>query len=161
MQLSKGVEWAVHACTIMVALPAGKGLSTDDLAEFFELPTAYLAKQLQALRRAGILQSVRGQGGGYRLARPTSEISLWDIVSALEGSDKAFRCTEIRQRGPCGAKRADCQEPCAPAAAFWQAEAVWRDALKRQTVADIIGTVAKNKDPERLSSAASWIASKV
>ena len=50
MQLSRGVEWAVHSCTMMAVLPEGRGLSADDLAGFFEVPSAYLAKQLQALR---------------------------------------------------------------------------------------------------------------
>ena len=156
MRLSKGVEWATHACTTMVALPEGKGLSTEDLAEYFDLPSAYLAKQLQALRRAGILESVRGQSGGYRLARDPGKISLWDIVDAIEGGETAFRCTEIRQNGPCGAKRSDCRKPCEIAAAFWHAEAAWREALKRETLAGIIGSFAAKADPERMRLIADW-----
>ena len=108
MQLGKGVEWTTHICTVLAVLPAGAGISVDALADFFEVPSAYLAKQMQLLRRAGIVASVRGKGGGYRLALAVDAITLLDIVTAIEGPSLAFRCTEIRQNGPCGLKRKDC-----------------------------------------------------
>ncbi|MEO9462087.1 MAG: Rrf2 family transcriptional regulator [Marinomonas sp.] len=156
MQLSKGVEWAVHSCTMMAVLPEGRGLSADALAQFFDVPSAYLAKQLQALRRADIVQSVRGQGGGYRLARGVDAISLWDIVAAIEGSAPAFRCTEIRQNGPCGLAKKDCKRPCEINSAFQEAEAAWRDVLKSRSLADINAEVAGNADPQHLLDLAQW-----
>ena len=93
MQLGKGVEWTTHICTILALLPEGKGLSVDALAEFFEVPSAYLSKQMQLLRRAGIVDSVRGKRGGYRLGKGVDEITLLDIVRAIEGPMPAFRCT--------------------------------------------------------------------
>ena len=69
MQLGKGVEWTTHICTVLALLPEGKGLSVDALADLFEVPAAYLAKQMQLLRRAGVVRSVRGNRGGYRLGR--------------------------------------------------------------------------------------------
>lgn len=158
MQLSKGVEWAVHCCTTMAIVPPEKGLSANDLAQFFEVPSAYLAKQLQALRRAGVIESVRGQGGGYRLAKGVEEISLWDIVAAIEGPGPAFRCTEIRQNGPCGLRRKDCKAPCEIASAFAEAESVWRDALRAKTLADINREVAGNASMEHLQDIAKWVA---
>lgn len=157
MQLSKGVEWAVHCCTMMAALPEGRGLSADELAGFFEVPSAYLAKQLQALRRAGVVQSVRGQGGGYRLARSVDAITLWDIVAAVEGEGPAFRCTEIRQNGPCGLNRAQCMAPCEIAAAFAEAERAWRDALSARTLASINAEVVANAEPQHLLDIVRWV----
>ena len=83
MRLSEGVEWAAHSCTILAALPEGAVLGPAELAAFFEVPKAYLAKQLQALSKAGIVSGTRGPAGGYRLARPADKISLRDFVSAV------------------------------------------------------------------------------
>lgn len=157
MQLGKGIEWTTHICTVLALLRERQGLSVDALAEFFEVPSAYLAKQMQLLRRAGIVQSVRGKGGGYRLAKPVDDITLLDIVSAIEGPLPAFRCTEIRQNGPCGLKRKDCKHPCEIAAAFAQAEQTYRDALAAKTVASIMQEAAMNSSPEHLQEIAGWV----
>ena len=157
MQLGKGVEWATHICTILPLVPEGKGLSADGLADFFEVPSAYLAKQMQLLRRAGIVESVRGKGGGYRLARTPDNITLLDIVTAIEGPSPAFRCTEIRQNGPCGLKRADCKRPCEVASAFGEAERIYREALEARTLASIMQEATMNAKPEHLLDIARWV----
>ena len=69
MQFSKGVEWATHSCAMLAIIGETGGLSADALAEYFEVPAAYLAKQLQALRRAGIVESVRGKGWGISFSQ--------------------------------------------------------------------------------------------
>ncbi|MEP3051100.1 MAG: Rrf2 family transcriptional regulator [Erythrobacter sp.] len=157
MQIGKGVEWTAHICTILAILPPGKGLSVDALAEFFEIPGAYLSKQMQLLRRHGVVESVRGKGGGYRLARGVEEITLLDIVSAIEGPMPVFRCTEIRQNGPCGLKRKDCLHPCEVASAFASAEQIYRDALQAQTLASIMQQATANSGPEHLLDIAEWV----
>lgn len=157
MQLGKGVEWTTHVCTMLAIVPPERGLSVDALAEFFEVPAAYLSKQMQLLRRAGIVQSARGKGGGYRLARTVEQISLLDIVLAIEGPMPAFRCTEIRQNGPCGLRRKDCKRPCEVAAAFAQAEQIYRDALAERSLALIMQEAALNSSPEHLTHIASWV----
>ena len=157
MQLGKGIEWTTHICTVLALLREDQGLSVDALADFFELPTAYLSKQMQLLRRAQIVESVRGKGGGYRLARSVDEISLLDIVRAIEGPMPAFRCTEIRQNGPCALKPADCQRPCEIAAAYAAAEQAYRDALASRSLASIMQEAALNARPEHLSKIATWV----
>ena len=157
MQLGKGVEWTTHICAMLPLVPPGHGLSVDALADYFEVPSAYLAKQMQLLRRAGIVESVRGKGGGYRLARSPDAITLLDIVTAIEGPMPAFRCTEIRQNGPCGLKRKDCKRPCEIAAAFGEAEQTYRDALAAKSLAMIMQDAAMNATPEHLSGIAQWV----
>src|SRR5438552_4655204 len=110
MRMSDGVEWAVHLCGVLAAAPEGRGLPAAKLAEFHELPPAYLAKHLQALSHAGIVTADRGVKGGYRLGRVPAKISLLDIVLAIEGPQPAFRCTEIRQRGPCPTPPSACRK---------------------------------------------------
>lgn len=157
MQISKGVEWAAHAAAMMVGLPDGYGLKAEALARFHEVPIAYMAKQLQALSKAGIVQSSRGAHGGYRLAKMASDISLWDITAAIEGHDPAFRCTEIRQNGPCGLKRKGCKAPCQIAASFAVAEAAFRDSLKTVTLTDLAVQVMQDSNPEHLTKVGNWI----
>ena len=67
MRTSQGVEWALHACLNLSWLDAPA--PTGTLAAFYDLPPAYLNKQLQALVRAGILTSTPGPRGGFQLAR--------------------------------------------------------------------------------------------
>ncbi|MEM7702291.1 MAG: Rrf2 family transcriptional regulator [Pseudomonadota bacterium] len=157
MQLGKGVEWTTHICTILALVPEGKGINVDALADHFEVPSAYLAKQMQLLRRAGIVQSVRGKRGGYRLAKSVDAITLLDIVRAIEGSMPAFRCTEIRQNGPCGLKPKDCKRPCEIASAFAKAEVAYREALQSQTLAAIMQEAAGNSSPEHMMGIANWV----
>ncbi len=159
MQISKGVEWAAHAAVMMIALPEGRGLKAEALARYHEVPTAYMAKQLQALSKAGIVQSSRGAHGGYRLAKTATDITLWDITAAIEGHGPAFRCTEIRQNGPCGLKKTDCRKPCQIASAFAVAERAFRDSLKTVTIADLGAQVVENLRPEHLSDVGHWLES--
>ncbi len=156
MQISKGVEWAAHAAALMIGLPEKRGLKAEALARYHEVPAAYMAKQLQALSKAGIVQTSRGKRGGYRLAKPATDISLWDITAAIEGSTPAFRCTEIRQNGPCGLKRKDCKSPCQIAASFAIAEAAFRNTLKGTTLADLGAQVVQDSTQEHLLEMMGW-----
>jgi Rrf2 family protein len=159
MRISDGVEWAVHLCGVLAAAPAGRGVSGAKLAEFHDLPPAYLAKHLQALSRAGILKADRGVKGGYRLARAPAKVSLLDIVLAIEGVQPAFRCTEIRQRGPCPTPPSACRKACPIARAFHAAEAAWRQALAGVTVADMnAAAVAEAFDDKRIREFRAWLA---
>jgi Rrf2 family protein len=159
LQISKGVEWAVHAASLMAALPEGRGLKAAALARYHELPTAYMAKQLQALSKAGLVRSSRGAHGGYRLARPAEAISLWDITAAVDGAKSAFRCLEIRQNGPCALARKDCRAPCQIAAAFAAAERAFRNSLKAVSLADLGAQFAASTPPEHLQGVIDWLSS--
>ena len=136
--MGQGVEWAVHALLTLAWLDDDKPIPTAQLAAQYELPPAYLNKQLQALVRAGLLVSVPGARGGFRMARPADTITLMDVVAAIEGPDDAFRCTEIRRRGV-GATLAssDSRPTCAVKAGMQRAELAWRRSLAAQTIADI------------------------
>jgi len=142
MKMAEGVEWAVHCCILLHwaerdAIPAAK------LAEFHDLPAVYLNKQLQALGRAGILTSLPGPRGGFRLARPPERITLMDVVAAIEGPEDAFRCKEIRQQGPAGGSPESFRPPCSVSTAMRKAELAWRRALAEQTLADVIGAAER------------------
>ena len=156
MAISEGVEWSCHACAVLAALPKGMALSASALAAFHELPSAYMAKHLQALSRAGIVRSVRGPKGGYRLARPANEITLWDVRQAIEGTSPDFVCQDIRRKGPCSDLGA-ASKPCAVAAAFWAAERAAQQTLSSVTIAQIAQGVAKLYGPKGVARFVAWV----
>ncbi len=157
MRLSEGVEWAVHGCTVLAALPEERALGPADLAAFFEVPKAYLAKQLQALSKAGILNASRGPSGGYRLARRPDKITLRDIVLAVEGPGPSFRCQEIRRRGPTGQPRRCYPKPCGIARAMWAAERVYLAELGKVTLARLIAEAAYEVSQEQQAAISRWL----
>jgi Rrf2 family protein len=125
------------------------------------LPTPYLAKALQALTRAGLVSSQTGRRGGYRLARSADEITLLDIVLAVEGDEPAFRCTEIRQRGPARVPVADYPPICGIAAAMQRAEAAWKAELRSTTVADISSIVARQAPRRAQAKTRAWLSTQL
>ncbi|WP_436774507.1 RrF2 family transcriptional regulator [Yinghuangia sp. YIM S09857] len=135
--MSEGVEWAVHSCLNLAWAEPGEAVTATRLAAFYELPAAYLNRQLQALARAGIVSSTSGPRGGFRLARDPADISLLDIVTAIEGGQEAFRCQEIMRHGPGGRDNVDYRKHCLVSQAMRRADLAWRRELAAQTIADI------------------------
>ncbi len=131
MRMSDGVEWGVHVCALLATVPPAGALPAAKLAEFHGVPAVYLAKHLQALGRAGVLETVKGPRGGYRLARPATEITLLDVVEAIDGDEPAFRCSEIRRRGPASMPARYYPKPCGIHTAFDRADEAWRGAAAR------------------------------
>lgn len=135
--MSEGVEWALHCCLNLTWAEPGEAVTATKLAAFYDLPTAYLNRQLQALARAGIVSSTSGPRGGFRLARDPATITLLDIVTAIEGGQEAFRCQEIMRQGPGGRDNVDYRKHCLVSQAMRRADLAWRRELAAQTIADI------------------------
>ena len=161
MKLSEGVEWGLHCGVLLAALPSGGILSGSAMAEFHGVSESYLLKHLQALVRGGLLESVPGPKGGFRLAREPGEITVLDVVDAIEGTQPAFRCTEIRQRGPAGLEPEAYPSPCAIHATMRRAENAWRAVLREQTLGDLATLVAQRTDPRALERAVPWLQERV
>lgn len=138
MKMSDGVEQAIHCVAMMAGLSEHGVLSAAALAEFHGVSTSYLLKHLQALSGAGITVTRPGPTGGYRLARAPGAITLLDVVLAVEGPAPAFRCAEIRQRGP-NALPGKPTRPCGINTAMLRAERAYRDELARVTISDVLG----------------------
>jgi len=88
---SQTTEYAMRAM-VMLASRDHVLTSTTDIAESTGVPANYLAKVLQNLAAADLIVGRRGVGGGYRLARPASEIRLIDVVRAVGKLDRIERC---------------------------------------------------------------------
>ncbi|QFU92161.1 Rrf2 family transcriptional regulator [Amycolatopsis sp. YIM 10] len=138
MKLPVSTEWALHCATSLAQLEPGASASTNQLAVYFDLPAPYLAKQLKALVRAGILAASTGPRGGFRLAKPAAEITLLDIVEAVDGASAPYECREIRQRGRGALPAEDCRNTCVLAAKMADAHNAWRQTLANDTLATIL-----------------------
>jgi Rrf2 family protein len=141
VKLSQGVEWGLHCATLLVLAPAGASIGRAAMARHYGLPEAYLAKHLQAMAKAGVLRATSGPKGGYQLARPADQITVLDIVEAIEGAAKPFLCQEIRQRGTGALAAEECRRPCAVHVIMEDAHQAWRDSLRRTTLADIAAKI--------------------
>jgi len=138
VKLPESTEWVLHSVTTLAQLEPGAAASAAQLAAHFDVPPAYLAKQLQALVRAGVLVAGPGPRGGFRLARPATDVTLLQIVEAVDGASPFYQCNELRQQGRGAVPPEQCRRTCALAARMADAEAAWRESLAGVTVADIL-----------------------
>lgn len=154
------VEYALHTLVNLSRVPDGVLPSARDLADFQKLPVAFTRKILSQLERAGIVAGTEGAGGGWRLGRHASEITVLDVVDATQESQPLFECREVRAR--CALW--DDGEPPGPAvtgvcsihAVMLGAEAAMRGELSKHTLADIGATVARKSSRDALRTTAAW-----
>lgn len=93
MRLSTKGRYAVMAMADLATHEAGsKPVSLADIAQRQEISLSYLEQLFAKLRRGGLVSSVRGPGGGYRLSRPSNDIRIADIILAVDEPIEATRC---------------------------------------------------------------------
>ena len=86
MKVSKKAYYGLRAVVTLAQQSSVTSIHT--LAQAENLPAGYLEKILQTLRRAGIVDATKGTAGGYVLSRPATDISVWEVLSALDGPIK-------------------------------------------------------------------------
>ena len=158
MKLGEGVEAAIHCAATLAGVEGEATMPGSALAEQFGMSPSYLLKHLNALTAARILESVPGPSGGYRLARAAERISLLDIVLAVEGPQPAFRCGEIRQRGPTKLPASAYVKPCGINAAMLRAERAYRAALAESKLSDIVADFMIDADPRSVAASCAFVA---
>jgi Rrf2 family transcriptional regulator, nitric oxide-sensitive transcriptional repressor len=89
--LSQTTEYALRAMSCL-AYSVDELVSTADLAEVTHVPMNYLAKVLQLLAKADLITGRRGVGGGYKLNRPAQEISMMDVINAIDPIERIGSC---------------------------------------------------------------------
>ncbi|MDT0331553.1 RrF2 family transcriptional regulator [Nocardiopsis lambiniae] len=141
MRLPATTEWVLHCATTLAQLEPGDTASTAQLSLYHDLPAPYLAKQLKALVKAGVLSATTGPRGGFRLARPAEAIDLLQIVEAVDGASSPYRCAEIRGRGLGALPPEECEEACVLARKMAEAHEAWRRNLAGTTLADVLATL--------------------
>lgn len=145
MRVSAKVDYAVRACIELAAAQAGdeplRPVKAESLARAQDIPLKFLENILQGLRQAGIVESRRGPEGGHLLARPAAQISIADVIRAIDGPLAGVggrRPDELRFTGS-----------AVPMKEIWIAvRATLRGLLEEVTLAD----VAAGDLPEHVSA---------
>jgi Rrf2 family protein len=157
--LTTSVEYGTH-CLLWLAEAGDAPLSSRDLAEFQGVSPTFLAKIFTRLEKAGIVRATEGVRGGYLLARDPKDISLLDVVDAVEGEKPLFECQEIRGRCAVFGKQPPAWATagtCSIHAAMLQAERAMRESLAAQSLADIGKAVDRKAPPAFAGEVRDWI----
>lgn len=129
--LTATTEHVLRALVHMARLPVGTSILGRELAERAKIPANYLSKILLTLRKAGYAEATRGQGGGYRLAKPPEDIRLVDIVDLFEGISSRPGCL-LGENHPCSDAN-----PCSAHAGWREVRHAFLNYLESNTIADI------------------------
>jgi Rrf2 family protein len=126
LRLSKKADYALMAVRHLALLSGPPSTSAREIAEQYDIPVELMAKVLQRLVRAGLLLSTQGTRGGYTLSRPSSMISVADVIEAIDGP---FTVTA------CSTEKHDCEQysKCSIRDPLWQI---------RERIAETLGTVS-------------------
>ena len=106
MIYSRSAEYAIRAFVYLAQVEQGKFVMAKQIAADTEIPGHFLAKILQQLARKGFLRSSKGPTGGFSMKRSADEVSLFDVVEAVDGTTDYERCiggqAECNDQAPCG-----------------------------------------------------------
>lgn len=153
------VEYGLHCLLFLVDLPTGVRASSQELAEIQGVSPTYVAKLFTALKVAQLVTASEGAQGGYILSRPASEITVLDVVDALEGDKPLFHCREIRRQ----CALFDGTPPawatsgmCSIHAVMAEAEAQMKQVLAGHTLADLSARVARKAPKSFSAEVSAW-----
>lgn len=131
MRISAKVDYAVRAMAELAAVGPDDPVRADDVAAAQDMPVAFVLTILNDLKRAHLVRSHRGRMGGYSLARPAAEITIADIVRAIEGPLANIRDVSLRDLSYTG--------PAAALVEVWMAvRTSLRGVLEAVTLADMV-----------------------
>ncbi|TMU78942.1 Rrf2 family transcriptional regulator [Pseudomonas fluorescens] len=158
---SAGVEYGIHCLAFLVTNSGDtREASVRDLAELQGVPVEYLAKIFTKLAKGKLVVASEGVRGGFSLARPADEITLLDIVKAIDGRKNIFECRDIR--GRCALFEGNVPEwaidgTCSIHAAMMTAQQRMEEALAQQTILDIARKVGRKAPKEFGQQVEDWI----
>lgn len=129
--LSTSARHAVHAVTLLGALPDGELLGAAAIADEIGAPPNYLGKLLQTLAREGVLESRKGLGGGFRLARRPREVHVFDVVEPIDQVSRWESCV-------LGFEECSDEDPCGLHDGWKKVRKAYLELLRRTTVHDLV-----------------------
>ena len=148
MRTTAKADYAVRAAIELAA--AGDLLTAEQIAQGQEIPVNFLENILRDLRRAGLVESRRGQAGGYTLAKPAAEISVADVIRAVEGP-----LANVRGQAP---EALDYPGGAEKLRDVWVAlRANVRAVLEQVTLADIAGGTLPRHVDALIRDADAWV----
>lgn len=140
MMFSTRAEYGVRVMVALANSEESDGPSSlAQIAEANGLPFAYLEHLAARLKKAGLVESRRGPRGGYLLAKPASEISMAEIVAALEGDIAPIECISSSGEGEVVCSREDdADEPCPTKLLWTRVRGSIVSTLTNMTLADLV-----------------------
>jgi len=147
LRLSKKADYALMAMKHLAGRSAGSpSTSAREIAGQYDIPIELMAKVLQRLVRTGLLVSTQGTRGGYALSRPSSAISVADVIQAIDGPFTVTACSTDRN---------DCEQygKCSIRDPLWQIRERIVEALGTVTIAEMASDTASNANASRADSA--------
>lgn len=153
------VEYGLHCLLYLVEPPDNRPPSSRDLAEFQGISPSYVAKLFTRLEKSGLVASAEGVGGGFRLARPATKITVLDVVDALEDDKPLFRCRDIRENCVLYGDSPPSSETkgvCSIHAVMIEAERRMREALGERNLADLAGEVRGKLPAKIIAERTEW-----
>ena len=100
MKLTRATSYALHAVAYMAAQKHDRPIASHKIAQERGIPERFLLKVLKPLVSARVLLSIKGPNGGYRLAKPASEITMLDILEAVDGPIRGQAPFSEESNGP-------------------------------------------------------------
>lgn len=140
LRLTKQTDYGIMLVAYMASLPAGRIVSARDAAESTGLTLPMVSKILKELARGRVVESQRGVGGGYRLARPAKRTTLAGVIRALEGPISMVECGA--QPGLCGQ-----EATCAVRVNWTRVSREVERALERVPISDMLTPRSPNLVP--------------
>ena len=142
MIFSSASEYAIRGVAELAARGGGGRMLLDEIVAGTGLPRDFVAKVFQKLVHSGLLDSAKGRGGGFSLARAAHEITLMHIVEAMEGPQAYDRCVV-------GLERCTDQMPCAQHDLYKPIRQRIKDYLVTTTAADLAASLRSKQAWQR------------
>lgn len=138
MIFSSATEYAIRGLSELAGRGQPGPVMLDDLVKGTDLPRDFLAKVFQKLVHAGILRSAKGRGGGFRLSRPGHEITIMQIVEAIDGPQLFDRCVV-------GMEKCNDHMPCPQHDLYKPIRQRLKDYLLTTTLADLAASLKSKR----------------
>jgi Rrf2 family transcriptional regulator, cysteine metabolism repressor len=141
MMFSTKAEYGVRVMVELARRPGDDPIPLAEIAEHDGLPLAYLEHLVARLRKAGLVDSRRGSRGGYLLARPPEQITMAEVVAALEGSIAPIECISEAADGSIVCSRESSPDHVCPTKLLWtRVRMSIVSTLRETTLADLMRT---------------------
>jgi len=102
MQITRQADYALRAMLYLAKIDSAHRAATSQIAEIQQIPPSFLAKIISQLSIAGLIHTSRGARGGVTLARPAAEISVLEVIEAIDGPIALNECTHSAAGCPFG-----------------------------------------------------------
>lgn len=133
MKFSTRTTYGLRAIAHLARLKKGETVSLASIAKNEGISQAYLERLFSGLKKAGVIESVKGVSGGYHLNKSAAQTSVYDVVKILEGKMSPFHCIDESGKIVCSSK---CK--CGATKVLAEVQAAVHDSLKKLCLADLV-----------------------